>query len=72
MCVGLFAGCGQQNDANNDGNQGQGSTAKTLVVGTQNFDGKFSPFFYTNDYENQVMSMVSTLCWAPTVRAPWC
>ena len=58
MCVGLFAGCGQQNDANNDGNQGQGSTAKTLVVGTQNFDGKFSPFFYTNDYENQVMSMV--------------
>ena len=58
MCVGLFAGCGQQNDANNDGNQDQGSTAKTLVVGTQNFDGKFSPFFYTNDYENQVMSMV--------------
>ena len=28
------------------------------MVGTQNFDGKFSPFFYTNDYENQVMSMV--------------
>ena len=58
MCVGLFAGCGQQNDGNNDGNQDQGSTAKTLVVGTQNFDGKFSPFFYTNDYENQVMNMV--------------
>lgn len=58
MCVGLFAGCGQQNDANNGGDQDQGSTAKTLVVGTQNFDGKFSPFFYTNDYENQVMSMV--------------
>ena len=36
MCVGLFAGCGQQNDANNDGDQDQGSTAKTLVVGTQN------------------------------------
>ena len=35
MCVGLFAGCGQQNDANNDGNQDQGSTAKTLVVGTE-------------------------------------
>ena len=58
MCVGLFAGCGQQNDANNGGDQDQGSTAKTLVVGTQNFDGKFSPFFYTNDYENQVMNMV--------------
>ena len=24
MCVGLFAGCGQQNDANNGGNQDQG------------------------------------------------
>ena len=22
----------------------------TLVVGTLNFDGKFSPFFYTNSY----------------------
>ena len=27
---------------------------QTLVVGTLNFDGKFSPFFYTNAYENDV------------------
>ena len=30
----------------------------TLVIGTQNFDGKFSPFFYTNAYENDVISLV--------------
>ena len=32
---------------------------KTLVIGTQNFDGKFSPFFYTNAYENDVLSLVN-------------
>ena len=31
----------------------------TLVVGTLNFDGKFSPFFYTNAYENDVLSLVN-------------
>ena len=57
MCVGLFTACGEQK--NPDGNGGdQDSTTKTLVVGTMNFDGKFSPFFYTNAYENDVMSMV--------------
>ena len=55
MCVGLFTACGEQK---NPSDQDQEPTTKTLVVGTQNFDGKFSPFFYTNDYENQVMSMV--------------
>ena len=55
MCVSLFTACGKQGSTDD---QGTGTTAKTLVVGTQNFDGKFSPFFYTNDYENQVMSMV--------------
>lgn len=49
MCLGLLAGCG---DKKTDDGQTDG---KTLVVGTQNFDGKFSPFFYTNDYENQVI-----------------
>ena len=53
MCVSLFTACG---NGNNNGQQD--STTKTLVVGTQNFDGKFSPFFYTNAYENDVMSMV--------------
>lgn len=52
MCLGLLAGCG---DKKTDDGQTDG---KTLVVGTQNFDGKFSPFFYTNDYERQVMDMV--------------
>ncbi len=32
--------------------------ARTLVVGTQNFDGKFSPFFYTSAYENNVLGLV--------------
>ena len=32
--------------------------ADTLVVGTLSFDGKFSPFFYTNAYENDVISLV--------------
>ena len=53
MCVSLFTACGNGNT-----NGQQDSTTKTLVVGTQNFDGKFSPFFYTNAYENDVMSMV--------------
>ena len=29
----------------------------TLVIATQNFDGKFSPFFYTSDYESQVLGL---------------
>ena len=45
MCVSLFTACGKQ-----QGNTDDQETAKTLVVGTQNFDGKFSPFFYTNSY----------------------
>ena len=53
MCVSLFTACGKQQGSTDDQ-----ETAKTLVVGTQNFDGKFSPFFYTNSYENDVMSMI--------------
>ena len=30
----------------------------TLVVGSLNFDGKFSPFFYTNTYENDILRLV--------------
>ena len=55
MCVSLFTACGKQGSTDD---QGTGTTAKTLVVGTQNFDGKFSPFFDTNSYENDVMNMV--------------
>ena len=53
MCVSLFTACGKQQGGTDDQ-----ETAKTLVVGTQNFDGKFSPFFYTNSYENDLMSMI--------------
>ena len=53
MCVSLFTACGKKQGSTDDQ-----ETAKTLVVGTQNFDGKFSPFFYTNAYENDVMSMI--------------
>lgn len=53
MCVSLFTACGKQ-----QGSMDDQETAKTLVVGTQNFDGKFSPFFYTNAYENDVMNMI--------------
>ncbi len=49
MVVSVFAACGKT---------GTGEE-KTLVIGTQNFDGKFSPFFYTNSYENDVLSLVN-------------
>ncbi len=54
LCVSLVA-CGKKTP---DSQGSEPAATKTLVVGTQNFDGKFSPFFYTNDYENQVMNMV--------------
>lgn len=52
MCAGLLTGCGQ-NDPDT-----QTSDNDTLVVGTANFDGKFSPFFYTNSYENDILQLV--------------
>ena len=48
----VLAGCG------NAPENTQGQKADTLVVGTLSFDGKFSPFFYTNSYENDVLSLV--------------
>ena len=33
-------------------------TRDTLVVGTSQMEGKFSPFFYTNAYDNDVISLV--------------
>ncbi|MGN0967659.1 MAG: ABC transporter substrate-binding protein [Oscillospiraceae bacterium] len=66
MCFGMLASCGKKtadNPVNTDASQTQSGTdtpaePKTLVIGTQNFDGKFSPFFYTNAYENDVLSLV--------------
>lgn len=51
-----LAGCAKTEGDPTDGTQA--SQNNTLVVATQNFDGKFSPFFYTNNYENQVLSLV--------------
>lgn len=82
MCVGLFAGCSNNNATPSDSaapsasNEPANSTepseapatpdpaaeytgADTLTIGTSFFDGKFSTFFYTNDYENQVLSLVA-------------
>lgn len=50
-CI-LLAGCGGQNADTPT------QTRDTLVVGTLNFDGKFSPFFYTNAYENDINTLV--------------
>lgn len=43
-------GCGKKEDTV--------QKVDTLVVGTLNFDGKFSPFFSTNAYENDVLALV--------------
>ena len=51
ICAALLAGCGKQNNDDQPKND-------TLVVGTLNFDGKFSPFFYTNTYENDILRLV--------------
>ena len=44
MTLGLLSACG--NKPSSDNNQ-----ASTLVVGDGNYDGKFSPFFYTSAYD---------------------
>ena len=52
LILSMLTGCGSQAPAQT------GENRDTLVVGTNNFDGKFSPFFYTNSYENDVLSLV--------------
>ena len=55
----LLSGCGKQQVLPEvTETQAPVQQDKTLVVGTLNFDGKFSPFFYTNAYENEVLSLV--------------
>lgn len=56
MAITMF-GCGK-NPAPSQTEPNQTAKGDTLVVGTSNFDGKFSPFFYTNAYENEVLSLV--------------
>lgn len=54
LTLSLLAGCDKQ--SNTDTTQGQKDD--TLVVGTSNFDGKFSPFFYTNATEGEVLDLI--------------
>ncbi len=44
----LLSGCGKPAPQTRD----------TLVVGTSQMEGKFSPFFYTNAYDNDIISLV--------------
>lgn len=53
LAAGCFSGCGKEKPDTPDT-----AKANTLVVGTQNFDGKFSPFFYTNSYEGDVLALI--------------
>lgn len=55
LAVTLLTGCGKQTPAPDEPDE---TKRDTLVVGTNNFDGKFSPFFYTNAYENDVLGLV--------------
>ena len=56
MLVAMVSGCAKE--PQNPSGQQPEEKADTLVIGTLNFDGKFSPFFYTNAYENDVWSLV--------------
>lgn len=56
MLVVMVSGCGSE--MQNPAGQQPEEKEDTLVIGTLNFDGKFSPFFYTNAYENDVLSLV--------------
>ena len=52
MAVSVFTACGKK--------PAELTVDKTLVVGTSNFDGKFSPFFYTNANEGEVLELIHT------------
>lgn len=54
LATSLLTGCGSKQETGST----QDQKGDTLVVGTANFDGKFSPFFYTNAYEGEVLSLV--------------
>lgn len=70
MCVSLFAACGNEpapvssdapvESSDAPSQEPTGGDDAILNIGTSYFDGKFSPFFYTNDYENQVLTLVYT------------
>lgn len=59
MSLGLLTACGSKNDPNAGASNSGASSTGTLVVGDGNYDGKFSPFFYTSAYDGNIVSMVS-------------
>lgn len=54
MTLSLLSACG--NKSNTDNPSG-GSSTGTLVVGDGNYDGKFSPFFYTSAYDGNIVTL---------------
>lgn len=58
IMISLLAGCRQEEATVQTTPKPEIAQDQTLVVGTLNFDGKFSPFFYTNAYENDVLGLV--------------
>lgn len=59
MSLGLLTACGSKNDPNAGASNSGASSTGTLVVGDGNYDGKFSPFFYTSAYDGNIVTMVS-------------
>lgn len=62
MCVGLLAGCGNNDPATSEtGSDAPSSAAPandTLVIAEDGMDGKFSPFFYTAVPDETVVNLI--------------
>lgn len=54
MTLGLLSACGKNTDPSASKS---GTNTGTLVVGDGNYDGKFSPFFYTSAYDGNIVTM---------------
>lgn len=56
-----LTGCGNSGSGESKGESGNsGSDNNTLVIGTNTFNGVFTPFFYTSAYDNQAFTPVFT------------
>lgn len=58
MSLSLLSACGSKTDPNANASK-SGTNTGTLVVGDGNYDGKFSPFFYTSAYDGNIVTMVN-------------
>lgn len=54
------AGCSNSKSSDGTSSKDKGSSSNTLVIGTQTFNGVFSPFFYTSAYDAQAFETVFT------------